>query len=320
MLRFLIPAAVGAIAWAQAPAPAPSAPPLAFEVATIRPARSLQDQALSGKMHVGEKIDGARADYGSVSIADLVMLAFKVKAAQVSGPDWIKTERFDILAKLPEGATKDQVPQMLQSLLADRFKLTFHRETKDQAVYALVVAKGGPKLKESPPDNPAPAPDPNAPPPKEEKGAMNIQTSQGNLSVKQDSTGTGATIKGPNGLQQKISIANGIIHIELNKSTISDMADAMARFLDKPIVDMTDLKGNYQVSLDVSMQDAMKVARAAGFGVPAAEAPVKTDEASDPGSSTIFQSVQAMGLKLEPRKAPLEFIVIDHVEKTPTEN
>jgi uncharacterized protein (TIGR03435 family) len=199
MTKFLI-FAIGAVAWAQAPAaPAPASAPLAFEVATIKPARPIQEQALAGKMHVGEKIDGARADYGAMSIADLITLAFKVKAAQVSGPDWIKTERFDILAKLPEGATKDQVPQMLQSLLADRFKMTFHRETKDQSVYALVVAKGGPKLKESPPDDPAPAADTAAGPPKEEKGTMSIQTSQGNLSVKRDSSG-GATIKGPNGM------------------------------------------------------------------------------------------------------------------------
>jgi uncharacterized protein (TIGR03435 family) len=116
-----------------------------------------------------------------------------------------------------------------------------------------------------------------------------------------------------------VSVSNGIIHMELNKATMEQMADAMARFLDKPIVDMTELKGNYQVALDVSMEDAMKIARAAGFGGAAPDTP-KSDEASDPGSSTIFQSVAAMGLKLEPRKVPLEFIVIDHVEKTPTEN
>ena len=61
----------------------------------------------------------------------------------------MKTERFDILAKMPEGATKEQVPEMLQSLLAERFGLTFHKEMREQPVYAPVVAKGGPKLKES---------------------------------------------------------------------------------------------------------------------------------------------------------------------------
>ncbi len=95
------------------------------------------------------------------------MTAYGVKTYQISGPAWLDTERFDIVAKVPQGATKDDVKLMLQNLLADRFKLTLHREKKDMPMYALLVAKNGPKLKESPPDDPnandaAPAPlDPN---------------------------------------------------------------------------------------------------------------------------------------------------------------
>src|SRR5205814_5568237 len=77
------------------------------------------------------------------------------------GPDSMKSQRFDILAKMPEGATKEQVPEMLQALLAERFQLKVHRENREQSIYALVVGKGGPKLKEAAPDPetpPAPAP------------------------------------------------------------------------------------------------------------------------------------------------------------------
>jgi uncharacterized protein (TIGR03435 family) len=316
--KSLLILAVSGFAWAQAPTPAPAA--LAFEVATIKPARPITEQAMSGKMHIGEKIDGARVDYGAMTLADLITVAYKVKSFQVSGPDWLKTERFDILAKLPEGATKDQVPQMLQALLADRFKLVIHRDTKEHAMYALVVAKGGPKLKESPPDDPAPAAD--APPPKEEKGVTTLETGQGKLSVKQDGAG-GATIKGPNGMQQRVSVSNGIIHMELNKATMEQMCEAITRFLDKPVTDMTELKGNYQIALDISMEDAMKMARSAGVMVPPGGpgGDAKPSEgASDPGGSTIFSSVQQMGLKLESRKAPVEMIVVDHAEKSPTEN
>ena len=315
---FLIVAVAGFV-WAQAPSPAPTA--LAFEVATIKPARPITEQAMSGKMHIGEKIDGARVDYGAMTLADLITIAYKVKSFQVSGPDWLKTERYDILAKLPEGATKDQVPQMLQALLADRFKLTIHRDTKEHSMYALVVAKGGPKLKESPPDEPAPAAD--APPAKEEKGVTTLDTGQGKLSVKQDGTG-GATIKGPNGLQQKVSVSNGIIHMELNKASMEQMCEAITRFLDKPVTDMTELKGNYQIALDISMEDAMKMARQAGVMVPgpggAGGDGKPSDGASDPSGSSIFASVQQMGLKLETRKAPVEMLVVDHAEKSPTEN
>ena len=95
------------------------------------------------------------------------------------------------MAKLPEGANKDQVPEMMQALLADRFKLTIHRDTKDHAIYALIVAKGGPKLKESPPDVEVPE---DAPPPKEEKGVQTIDMGQGKMTVRQD--GNGGTVQG----------------------------------------------------------------------------------------------------------------------------
>ena len=92
-----------------------------------------------------------------MSLADLIRVAYRVKPYQLSGPDWMTAERFDVLAKMPEGATREQVPEMLKALLAEPFKLAVHRESKEHAVYALVVGKGGPKLKESAPDADAPA-------------------------------------------------------------------------------------------------------------------------------------------------------------------
>jgi uncharacterized protein (TIGR03435 family) len=318
--------AVAGLAWAQAPVPiaVPAAAPLAFEVASIKkPALSIQDQAMQGKMHIGMKVDGARVDFGSMSLADLITTAYKVKSFQISGPDWLKTERFDIVAKLPEGANKDQVPEMLQALLAERFKLAIHRDTKDHAIYALIVAKGGPKLKEAPPDVEEPA---DAPPAKEEKGTQSIDTGQGKMTIRADgSGGAGATIKGPNGVTQRVSMSNGVMHMELSKATIAQMVEALSRFVDRPVVDMTDLKGNYQVALDMTMDDIRKAAQSAGMTIPAGAAlpggdAKSPDDASDPGGGSIFRSVQEMGLKLDPRKAPLELIVVDHIEKTPTEN
>ena len=229
------------------------------------------------------------------------------------------------MAKLPEGANKDQVPEMLQALLADRFKLTIHRDTKDHAVYALIVGKSGPKMKESPPDVETPA---DAPPPKEEKGTMSVDTGQGKMSIKADPGGGGAIVKGPNRMTQKVTMSNGIMHGELNKASMDQMVEMLSRFVDRPVLNMTDLKGNYQIALDMTMEDIMKVARSAGMNMPG-PAPgggggggdtKPGDSASDPGESSIFRSVQDMGLKLDARKAPLELIVVDHVEKMPTEN
>src|SRR5205807_7517580 len=64
----------------------------------------------------------------------------------ISGPAWLETERFDIIAKIPEDAARDQISQMFQALLADRFKLKLHREKKERPVYALVAGKNGPKI------------------------------------------------------------------------------------------------------------------------------------------------------------------------------
>src|SRR5947199_7819486 len=75
--------------------------------------------------------------------------SYRLKYYQVIAPDSLGSDRFNIAAKLPAGATRDQVPEMLQSLLADRFKLKPHREPRDFPVYALIIGKGGLKIKES---------------------------------------------------------------------------------------------------------------------------------------------------------------------------
>src|ERR1035438_4785625 len=126
----------------------------AFEVASVKPSEPITPAMVaSGKLHAGMKIDGKRVDIGNASVMQLICRAYDVKSYQVSGPSWMQAagltgQRFDIVANLPEGATKEQVPQMLQGLLAERFKLAIHRDSKDQAVYAMVVAKGGAKIKE----------------------------------------------------------------------------------------------------------------------------------------------------------------------------
>jgi uncharacterized protein (TIGR03435 family) len=150
-------AAILALAAGAALGQAPAAAP-AFEVASIKPAAPLDANAvMSGKLHLGMRTDAARVDIGYLSLADLIHLAYRVKPFQISGPDWMGGQRFDIQAKIPEGASTDQVPEMLQALLAERFKLAVHRENTEQAVYALVVGKGGSKMKDAVPDPDVPA-------------------------------------------------------------------------------------------------------------------------------------------------------------------
>jgi uncharacterized protein (TIGR03435 family) len=307
------------------------ATPLAFEVAAIKPAPPLDPaKIMAGKLHIGMTVNAARVDIGNLSLADLVRTAYKVKPYQVIGPDWMGAQRFDIQAKLPEGATKEQVPDMLQTLLADRFKLAIHRDTKEHAVYALVVGKNGLKMKESEVEA-APAPKPEGAPAPEDKSAMVIGKGENQVRVTRNTDGKGATITGPQVGQMKMSMADGMMRMEFARMSMPKLADMLSSFVDKPVVDMTELKGDYQVILMLSMEEmgtvGRKAAAAAGIMLPmpgpgpGAADPARTPsaDASAP-SSSVFAAVQQLGLKLDSRKAPLETIVVDHLEKTPTEN
>jgi uncharacterized protein (TIGR03435 family) len=298
----------------------PAAAPLAFEVASIKPSQQITPAMVaSGKLHVGMKIDNARVDIGNFALMQLICKAYDVKQYQVSGPSWLLTgQKFDIVASLPQGASKEQVPEMLQSLLAERFKLTIHRNTKEVAVYAMVVGKGGLKMKEvaatpvtedadTPGDTPKPA-------------------TIGSNSVSINQTKGGAVVTDGEGTQQKMSMSpdGKSMHLEISRITAPRLAEALSPMADRPIVDLTELKGKYEVVLDISMQDIMNAARAAGATVPAAApgggaAGNPADSASDPGGS-LFTAIQSLGLKLEPRKSPLLTIVVDSVEKMPTGN
>jgi uncharacterized protein (TIGR03435 family) len=120
---------------------------LSFEVASVRPSAALTFKNLDeAKRGAGIEIAGARVDISMMSLADLVRQAYGLKAFQFSGPGWTASERYDVHAKLPSGATPQQVPAMLQTLLADRFHLAFHRDSREHAVYALVAGKNGVKL------------------------------------------------------------------------------------------------------------------------------------------------------------------------------
>lgn len=288
-----------------------------FEVATIKPAPPFNPAAiLAGQLpHVGLNVQGMRVDIGYMSLTELIVNAFKVRPYQVNGPDWMKTERFDILAKMPDGTTKDDVPQMLQTLLTERFGLKLHRDSREDSIYALVVAKGGPKLKEA-------LPDPETPP-ESVPGAITLPNGQGQVQINRNG---GATVTTAGRGTMKMSMTpEGHMRLEASKMSMDDLAQALNPLVDHPVFDQTELKGNYQVALELSMDTMLAIARAQGFNVGALGArgrgPGGTAEASDPsGNSSILNSVEQLGLRLEPRKMPLDYIIVDHIEKSPTEN
>jgi uncharacterized protein (TIGR03435 family) len=301
-----------------------TAPAMVFEVASIKSAGPLDPlKVAQGKLRIGLKVDGAICSIGSFSLKDLIRTAYEVKDYQITGPDWLNgvmsAERFNIEATMPEGATEKQVPQMLQALLADRFKLVIRREMKDQQAYAMVVGKGGVKMKPSEPDPvapPADAAEPEAP----KKGETVMGQGQSQVRMSGNiADSKGMTMKGPMG-QMKMSMADGKMHMEAAKMTMTMLAEMATQFVGSPVVDKTELTGSYQAAIDLSMDDMKAVAMRMGAGGMGGGGGAPVGEATDPSGSSIFTSIQALGLKLEQRKLPMPQIVIEHVEKTPTEN
>ena len=127
-------------------------PDLRFEVASVRRVEIVATDRGVPVFPVTGGIgttDPRRITYRGTWLFNLIAEAFGVRADQITGPDWINKERYDIVANIPEGTTKDQFKVMLGNLLRDRFHLRFHMESKTTPVYALRVAKSGPKFKET---------------------------------------------------------------------------------------------------------------------------------------------------------------------------
>jgi uncharacterized protein (TIGR03435 family) len=236
---------------------------------------------------------------------------------------------------VPEGATKEQLKVMLQNLLAERFKLTIHREKKEMAVYDLVVAKGGHKMKEAAPEEPGNAPQldgagraavlapPPPPPPVPGSPVMG-----GRMPMQLDKDGFPILPKLPGGRGPRTMFMNGRARMQADSESMEDFARMLSLSLGKPVTNGTGLKGNYEFTLTwdgasggpVGLGRALPPPGIGGVGVIDGGTPL-SGVTDDSGLPTIFGAVQSqLGLKLDQKKAQIEIIVVDHTEKAPTEN
>jgi bla regulator protein BlaR1 len=269
---------------AQSPAAATTPRP-SFDVASIKP-----NHEATGLFRIRAEPGMLLADGATVKF--LMQFAYHVNDSQISGgPGWIDSEHYSIDAKRDDSSagartklTRDeegeQLRLMIQSLLADRFKLVLHHETKDLPVYALVVAKNGPKLRESPP-----SPDDEAPP-----GPPT-----------------------PDGPQARHSFRmNGGGQLSVIAENLDSFADLLSHQLGRPVLNNTGLKGNY----DFTLKWTPDRGRGLMPGAPPGDAAPPQEESGP----TIFTALQEqLGLKLESQKGPVDTLVIDQVER-PTEN
>ena len=243
----LIPLALALPVFAQAP------PGAHFDVASIRPSQPAAHGTDSADLP-------GRYTATNRTLRDLIREAWDVRDYQISGPDWLSTERFDVVARFAAGATEKQLEAMKQSLLTDRFSLTLHTETRNLPVYGIVIAKGGVRFQPAKPDAPS-------------RNLMNG--------------------------------GHGSYDMRATRKSMPDLAEALSHFAGRPVRDRTGLTGTYDYTLQWMREDAQSGANEAGLKLL-------------PTLSIAME--EQLGLRLEPRSAPIDMLVIDHAEKAPTEN
>jgi bla regulator protein blaR1 len=241
-------AALLALFSAQPAAPQHTRP--AYEVASIKP----NDSGNGSSRTNGSK---GQIVFINQSLKRLIERAYSAKPFQVTGPGWMADLRFDIAAKYPPNTNKDDRPITLRTLLEERFKLAIHHETKDMPGYALVVAKGGFKLK-----------------PVEKAGSSGTSSNGGRVRT-----------------------------LTAKKSSMADLADDVARSLDQMVVDKTGVEGVYDFELRFTTDD------------------LSSNAGDVDGVPSLFTALRdTLGLRLQPEKVPVDIIVVDHLERVPTDN
>ena len=270
---------------------------LGFEVASVKPAPPPDGRGMT----VGCRGGPGTGDPGMVScenmnLAMLLTLAFDVPPGQIESPDWAEEPRFNVTARVSPGTTRPQLREMWRSLLVDRFGLAEHREQRVLPKYDLVIADGGPKFKEG-----------SEPAEPKEDGAQ-APRSHGPMRV--DAAGF------PELIRPGMIGVDGHIRLYQTRMTMDALAKILSAQLRRPVTDTTGLKGEYEIRLFWVREGAVATPRPerpqGGLLPPVAEGS---------GGPTLPRAVQdQLGLRLQSTRGPVEFVVVDHLEKSPTGN
>ncbi len=294
MRRKLLLAVVGSAA-VTTPVLAQPQPAPAFEVTSVKANKSPDMRGMRMQF-----LPGGRFSAANVPLRFLLVTAYNLPFQSMrlsEGPDWINFEKFDIEAKAGDGVIpaglsdkdrNEKMRLMLQSLLADRFKLAIRRETKEQTLYGLVVAKNGSKLQKAK---------------IEEKDCPEVPTSE-------------VSCHGFNGGQGR-----GLHGKAVN---MADLVKFLENWTDHPVVNNTGIQGLYDIDTDGWIPMRGPPPRPATDASPSVTPPQVAPpqgegDMSDPTRPTLFTVLEKLGLGLKQEKGPVEMYVIDHVER-PTEN
>jgi len=254
-----------------------------FEVASIKPS---PPAPAIGRVRTGSNGGPGTKDpilftCERCSLLGLIRQAFDIQDYQISGPDWIGSARFNISAKVAEGATRAEFRLMLRNLLVDRLKLEFHQESKEMQAYELMVAKNGPKLKES-------------------SGPLDPDERPGRIVGERKLDPEGFPILPPGRVPMEMVMSGGYATARHAGETMKEFALDLATEVGRPVSDATGLMATYDFTI-----------RWLGESAPP----------SGNSGPDIFRALQEqLGLKLESKKVMADILIVDHIEKTPTGN
>jgi uncharacterized protein (TIGR03435 family) len=292
---------VGVVAAGQAPAvqsPKAADTP-AFDVASVKPNKSTDEPNSNFPLGPGNVYvpNGGYFSATSHSLFDYILFAYKITGYQMQAlqsqlPGWVTADRFDIQARVKGNPTKDQMRLMMQSLLAERFKLAIHNETRPVPVFGLLLlqpGKTGPQLQ--------PHPD----------GASCATTPASAAGTAPSPTVPGGFPTLCGGILNMPPSAPGRWRIGARNVTMGVIATALGLPLGRPVLDETGLSGNFDFALEWTPE-------------PDDPMPPLADFQTDPSGPSLLGALkEQLGLKLESQKGPADVIVIDHVER-PSEN
>jgi uncharacterized protein (TIGR03435 family) len=267
----------------------------AFEAASVKPASPETREWLRGGPGTS---DPGQVFYSGASLSRLILVAYGAKAYQLSGPAWMGTGKFDIVAKVPDGSSKQQVRLMLQNLLAERFDLKLHHESQDLMGYELQIGKDGHKLK---PAGETFSQDDKARESVLLLGGIDImppRKMEGTLIFWDRSLGRG-TLKVSNGLFRSVGVSQTM-------ENLVTLCEAQARL---PIVVKTGLTGKFDYSFDYAPDRPTNQEQTAPAGA-----------AMDPGPDFLTAFQRQLGFKLEKKKVPIDVLIIDSADRVPVEN
>jgi uncharacterized protein (TIGR03435 family) len=269
---------------------------LRFEAASIKPAdpQRLPVARLNGGPG---SPDPERIAYTNVPLLSLLVAAYGVQDYQVSGPAWLKSERYDIIATLPPRATQGQFQTMLKDLLLDRFNVSLHHEARSMSVYKLTVAENGLRLQE-------------AETAKEAGAALAGQS--GPPSDRRMARDKDGFLQIPPGRQAMVFVmGDGLIRYTARMQSISNITGFLTHEIGRPVVNKTGLAGNFDFTLAFDRPVTN----------PANPGQVPAPVAAPTGGPSLQKAVHdQLGLTLTSATEPVDILVIDRVEKVPTPN